>query len=62
VRGDLLEKLGCADEAREEFERAASLTKTNAKRTLPLARGAGCTSNSPLTINPHNDFRGGSAQ
>jgi RNA polymerase sigma factor (sigma-70 family) len=38
VRGDLLGKLGRLDEAREEFERAASLTRNARERELLLAR------------------------
>jgi RNA polymerase sigma factor (sigma-70 family) len=38
VRGDLLAKLGRLDEARPEFERAASLTKNARERELLLAR------------------------
>jgi predicted RNA polymerase sigma factor len=38
VRGDLLEKLGRRDEARDEFERAASLTRNARERELLLAR------------------------
>jgi RNA polymerase sigma factor (sigma-70 family) len=38
VRGDLLSKLGRADEARAEFERAAELTRNERERTLLLAR------------------------
>ncbi len=38
VRGDLLAKLGRGDEAREEFERAASLTKNMRERDLLLER------------------------
>ena len=38
VRGDLLMKLGRLDEARPEFERAASLTKNARERDLLLAR------------------------
>jgi predicted RNA polymerase sigma factor len=38
VRGDLLVKLGRLDEAREEFERAASLTRNARERELLLAR------------------------
>jgi predicted RNA polymerase sigma factor len=34
VRGDLLAKLGRADEARAEFERAATLTANEAERRL----------------------------
>ncbi len=42
VRGDLLARLGRADEARVEFERAASLTKNEQERTLLMARAAAC--------------------
>jgi predicted RNA polymerase sigma factor len=38
VRGDLLSKLGRIDEARVEFERAASLTRNSRERTLLLDR------------------------
>jgi predicted RNA polymerase sigma factor len=38
VRGDFLEKLGRHAEARTEFERAASLTRNAAERTLLLTR------------------------
>jgi RNA polymerase sigma-70 factor (ECF subfamily) len=40
VRGDLLAKLGRNEEAREEFERAASLTRNARERDLLLARAA----------------------
>ncbi|MDQ2929682.1 MAG: RNA polymerase subunit sigma-24 [Gemmatimonadota bacterium] len=40
VRGDLLAKLGRASEAREELERAASLTRNARERELLLARVA----------------------
>jgi RNA polymerase sigma-70 factor, ECF subfamily len=40
VRGDLLAKLGRFDEAREEFERAASQTRNERERTLLLERAA----------------------
>jgi RNA polymerase sigma-70 factor (ECF subfamily) len=40
VRGDLLEKLGRCDEARAEFERAASMTRNDRERTLLLERAA----------------------
>jgi len=43
VRGDLLRKLGRADEARGEFERAASLTRNARERELLLERAAACT-------------------
>jgi RNA polymerase sigma-70 factor, ECF subfamily len=38
VRGDLLARLGRLDEAREQFERAASLTRNERERTLLLER------------------------
>ena len=38
VRGDLLKKLGRRDEARAEFERAASLTRNERERALMLGR------------------------
>ena len=41
VRGDLLERLGRPDEARAEFERAASLTRNVREREMLLARAAG---------------------
>ena len=43
VRGDLLQKLGRLDEARAEFERAASLTRNARERALLLARAAACS-------------------
>jgi RNA polymerase sigma factor (sigma-70 family) len=43
VRGDFLVKLGRRDEARAEFERAASLTRNARERTLLLDRAAACT-------------------
>jgi len=42
VRGDLLAKLGRLDEARAEFERAASLTRNERERKLLLDRAAAC--------------------
>jgi len=42
VRGDLLEKLGRIDEARTDFERAASLTRNARERALLLERAAAC--------------------
>jgi predicted RNA polymerase sigma factor len=44
LRGDLLARLGRLDEARAEFERAASLTRNAKERDLLLARAAQCTS------------------
>jgi len=38
VRGDLLKKLGRFDEARVEFERAASMTRNARERNLLLER------------------------
>jgi RNA polymerase sigma-70 factor (ECF subfamily) len=38
IRGDLLEKLGRLDEARAEFERAASLTRNERERALLIGR------------------------
>jgi predicted RNA polymerase sigma factor len=40
VRGDLLARLGRFDEARAEFERAASLTRNARERELLLERAA----------------------
>jgi RNA polymerase sigma factor (sigma-70 family) len=42
VRGDLLEKLGRNDEAKAEFERAASLTRNAREQALLRARAAAC--------------------
>jgi RNA polymerase sigma factor (sigma-70 family) len=42
ARGDLLEKLGRSEEARAEFERAASLTQNARERDLLLERAAAC--------------------
>ncbi len=42
ARGDLLAKLGRSDEARAEFERAASLTQNARERNLLLERAAAC--------------------
>src|SRR5262245_58125398 len=42
VRGDLLAKLDCNDEARAEFERAAALTHNSRERELLLKRAAAC--------------------
>lgn len=43
VRGDLLKKLGRLDEARAEFERAASLTHNSRERELLLSRANACS-------------------
>src|SRR5437870_3997239 len=42
VRGDLLRKLGRSEEARVEFERAASLTQNARERELLKRRAAEC--------------------
>ncbi len=42
VRGDLLFKVGRTDEARSEFERAASLARNSRDRTLLLERASRC--------------------
>jgi predicted RNA polymerase sigma factor len=42
VRGDLLKKLNRFDEARAEFERAASLTRNARERELLLERARAC--------------------
>ncbi|MGQ0679798.1 MAG: RNA polymerase sigma factor [Actinomycetota bacterium] len=42
VLGDLLEKLGRVEEARAEFERAASLTANGRQQALLLKRAAAC--------------------
>jgi len=50
VRGDLLKKLGRFDEARGEFERAASLTRNARERALLLDRARACAAGS--TVEP----------
>ena len=42
VRADFLKKLGRRDEARAEFERAASLTRNERERAFLLRRAAEC--------------------
>jgi len=42
VRGDLLFKLGRLDEAKKDFERAASMTRNAREQTLLLERAAAC--------------------
>jgi RNA polymerase sigma-70 factor (ECF subfamily) len=49
VRGDLLAKLGRPDDAREEFERAASLTRNARERELLLSRAAACAHEASLS-------------
>jgi RNA polymerase sigma-70 factor, ECF subfamily len=48
ARADLLEKIGRFEEARAEFERAASLTRNARERELLLERAAGCANGRPL--------------
>jgi predicted RNA polymerase sigma factor len=48
VRGDLLVKLDRFDEARQEFERAASLTRNVRERELLLERARTCATSSSL--------------
>jgi len=48
VRGDLLKKLNRFDEARAEFERAASLTRNVRERDLLLERARACVDRSTL--------------
>jgi predicted RNA polymerase sigma factor len=43
VRGDFLAKLGRLEEARQEFERAAALTRNMRERELLLKRAQTCT-------------------
>src|SRR5262249_38107171 len=42
VRGDLLVRVGRLDEARAEFERAASLTRNGRERALLVTRAREC--------------------
>ena len=51
VRGDLLFRLGRFDEARPEFERAASLTQNMRERELLLGRARACA-REPASQNP----------
>jgi predicted RNA polymerase sigma factor len=39
---EAIAKLGCLDEARQAFERAATLTRNERERTLFLDRAAAC--------------------
>jgi RNA polymerase sigma factor (sigma-70 family) len=48
VRGDLLFKLGRFDEAREEFKRAATLTRNSRERELLLDRARACARSTSL--------------
>ena len=47
VRGDFLARLGRFDEARKEFERAASLTQNVREKRLLLDRAAACRPGDP---------------
>ena len=47
VRGDLLAKLGRFADARNDFERAASMTQNGRERAMLLARAAECAGNAP---------------
>jgi RNA polymerase sigma-70 factor (ECF subfamily) len=49
VRGDLLAKLGRNDEARKEFERAASLTRNVREQEFLLKRAEACAPRSSAT-------------
>ena len=49
VRGDLLKKLGRLEEARGEFERAASLTRNAREREILLGRAACAREEAPAT-------------
>ena len=53
VRGDLLARLERHDEARDEFERAAAMTRNGRERALLLARAAVC--DAPRTTGPMRD-------
>jgi RNA polymerase sigma-70 factor (ECF subfamily) len=44
VRGDLLKRLDRLDEARDEFERAAALTRNSREHELLLERARACAS------------------
>ena len=47
VRADILKRLGRFDEARNEFQRAASLAQNSRERTLLLSRAASCETSVP---------------
>jgi RNA polymerase sigma factor (sigma-70 family) len=57
VRGDLLSKLGRVDDAREEFERAAALTRNARERRLLLERAAACGPSSTASTTPREKRR-----
>ncbi len=56
VRGDLLSKLGRLEEARVEFERAASLTRNVQEREILLARAAASPSAEDAPRRPERKF------
>ena len=58
MRGDLLLKLGRHDEARAEFERAASLTRNARERDLLLERAAACGRQNDMNHEGHKDHEG----
>ncbi|CAB3802529.1 hypothetical protein LMG28688_05592 [Paraburkholderia caffeinitolerans] len=57
TRGDLLAKLGRADEARAEFERAAALTQNARDREVLLERAAGAQADQPNVNGQGRDFK-----
>jgi RNA polymerase sigma factor (sigma-70 family) len=57
VRGDLLFRLGRDEEARAEFERAASLTRNERERGVLRGRAAACARESSLFENPRRGYR-----
>ncbi|HUR95171.1 MAG TPA: RNA polymerase sigma factor [Gemmatimonadales bacterium] len=58
VRGDLLVKLGRPAQAREEFQRAAALTRNAPERELLLERAAACGRDRPPHAGRRQDRRG----
>jgi predicted RNA polymerase sigma factor len=57
VRGDFLHKLGRLDEARVEFERAATLTRNARERALLLERARACVAPPETTPSPSKGQR-----
>jgi RNA polymerase sigma-70 factor (ECF subfamily) len=57
VRGDLLAKLGRHEEARAEFDRAASLTRNARERALLLERAAACARGASAASSGISDTR-----
>jgi RNA polymerase sigma factor (sigma-70 family) len=58
VRGDLLAKLNRKDEARVEFERAASLTRNAPERELLLERARTCAAGSNVVVTAEHNKAG----